>query len=403
MVATNVDVSDTVNMADQFISVYYPDVQETANWTITSVQNWVYAVSASDTVTTDARYPGAIKAAAAVAADTCDISSASSGGWGITILEALGLEATGAPQTTYHMLVAEVGRIRDRLQLGLGLSVSDTVTLTLVSAQRSAYALVDTAMIDGAAAPIAKYYAAQTEGARVGVFFARVVGDALADTVQVGGTAAGAGLFAQLLSDTVGTSETVAGPLLLKVVTAEAMDVTASDAVQMFYEDHLSDEVAVTALYLSPGGSVTTWALNTKNAAVTEYTNYAFNSFAQVGGRYLGASQDGLYKLTGETDAGTDIIGTLKTGLAQLGGSRFTSFKAAYLGVRGGGEFVLKLETGDGHAYHYRVVANDMATTKIRLGKGLRARYFSFELISTGQDFDLDTLEFVPIVASRRV
>ena len=44
-----------------------------------------------------------------------------------------------------------------------------------------------------------------------------------------------------------------------------------------------------------------------------------------------------------------------------------------------------------------------MKTTKVNLGKGLRARYFAFELVSTGQDFDLDTLEFIPLVAQRRV
>jgi hypothetical protein len=37
------------------------------------------------------------------------------------------------------------------------------------------------------------------------------------------------------------------------------------------------------------------------------------------------------------------------------------------------------------------------------MGKGLRSRYFAFELVSTGQDFDLDTLEFIPLVADRRV
>jgi hypothetical protein len=74
-----------------------------------------------------------------------------------------------------------------------------------------------------------------------------------------------------------------------------------------------------------------------------------------------------------------------------------------YLGTRGGGDFVLKLITGDDKTFIYSVNARDMATTKITLGKGLRARYFAFELVSTGQDFDLDTIEFVPLVSDRRV
>jgi hypothetical protein len=44
-----------------------------------------------------------------------------------------------------------------------------------------------------------------------------------------------------------------------------------------------------------------------------------------------------------------------------------------------------------------------MRSTKFHMGKGQRSRYFAFELISAGQDFDLDTLEFVPLVVQRRV
>ena len=61
------------------------------------------------------------------------------------------------------------------------------------------------------------------------------------------------------------------------------------------------------------------------------------------------------------------------------------------------------METGDGKTYTYAVVGKDMQTTKVHMGKGLRARYFAFELISTGQDFDLDDIEFMPLVAQRRV
>jgi hypothetical protein len=96
-------------------------------------------------------------------------------------------------------------------------------------------------------------------------------------------------------------------------------------------------------------------------------------------------------------------VAQIKSGFAQWAGTKLTGFKGAYLGVRGGGDYVLKLETGDGNTYIYAVSAKDMATTKITLGKGLRARYFAFELISTGQDFDLDTIEFVPLIAERRV
>jgi hypothetical protein len=39
----------------------------------------------------------------------------------------------------------------------------------------------------------------------------------------------------------------------------------------------------------------------------------------------------------------------------------------------------------------------------VQVGKGLRARYFALELVTTGQDFDLDTIEVVPLLNARRV
>ena len=77
---------------------------------------------------------------------------------------------------------------------------------------------------------------------------------------------------------------------------------------------------------------------------------------------------------------------------------------AAYLGMRGEGEAILRLLTGDGRRYDYLVKTQNMRTTKVNMGKGLRARYFAFELeIIDGHDFDLDAIEFVPIVTQRRV
>jgi hypothetical protein len=71
--------------------------------------------------------------------------------------------------------------------------------------------------------------------------------------------------------------------------------------------------------------------------------------------------------------------------------------------VAGAGDYVLRVLTRDGKTYNYRVTAADGRSVKINMGKGLRSRYFAFELVSTGQDFDLDTLEFIPLVADRRV
>ena len=131
-----------------------------------------------------------------------------------------------------------------------------------------------------------------------------------------------------------------------------------------------------------------------------------FNSITKMGNQYLGANSEGLWLLDGELDAAANIPTRVKSGWMQPSGSKFTSFKAAYLGLRvrdDARDFFLKLHSGDGREYVYAVKPNNMQTTKINMGKGLRSRYFSFELVTTGADYDLDSLEFVPLSSYRRV
>ena len=130
------------------------------------------------------------------------------------------------------------------------------------------------------------------------------------------------------------------------------------------------------------------------------------NSFAQMGHHFLGASSTGLYQLDGPLDVGSAIVATVKSGSAQFSGSRYTAFDAVYLGCRvsdGANDWLLKLHTGDGQCYVYQFQPLNRRTTKIFVGKGLRARYFSWELVTAGENFDLDSIEFVPISSKRRV
>lgn len=167
----------------------------------------------------------------------------------------------------------------------------------------------------------------------------------------------------------------------------------------------IRETIAVDIRTTQPDGTVTTWAINTRTGAVTEYTGYAFESFVELpDGTYLGAGRDGkLYAMYGNTDDGKAIMADIIGGMLDMGGSRFTGLKAVYLGARAGGRFYLRLTTHNDVVRTYEVTAKPMQTARIDIGKGLRSRYVQWELISTGQDFDLASIEFVPLVMTRRV
>ena len=230
-------------------------------------------------------------------------------------------------------------------------------------------------------------------------FFSGVIDE----TLEIAGSLAASQRMPTTVAEGLGLAELMGHSVVLKVALADDMELTHEQVLLSIFSPTVLEGVEIGAAYIQPNGSVTTWAVNTRTNATTEYQNYDFRSFARMGRRYIAASSTGLYELDGDDDAGTDIIARLRTGLAQFAGSRFSSLKAVYLGLRGDGEFLLKIVEADGTERGYKVLVDSSRTAKVQTGKGLRSRYFAFELVTTGQDFDLDAIEMVPILNQRRV
>jgi hypothetical protein len=307
-------------------------------------------------------------------------------------------------QLTWHVGVFETPKLHATAVAIAGQFLVDGVGLHAAVAQARAVTILQELGLHPALSEQMTYSLALVDYVKTRTLAQFFFGGALADGIGAHGALSAMYLAQPSLSEDVGLHASVVIPnLTIMVSAAEDIQLEDIDALKLIYSPELCDRVTLHACYISPSGGITTWAINTRTAGVTEYTNYAFNSFAQFGLTYIGANETGIYELIGANDSGTNIIAALQGGLMQLGGSKFTSFKAAYVGARGPGQFILKLETGYGETYCYNVNTDDMRTTKIHLGKGLRARYFAYTLTSTGQDFDLDSIEFVPLVAQRRV
>lgn len=317
--------------------------------------------------------------------------------------DGLSLEVNVVGGGVWRRSTSDEVRLADDSVAAAAALLTDTIgSADTLQAARTA-TLLDSLGILPALSPNMFYRLSHSEQVALSDALVRFASATVSETVGMASTALPKLQAAGLASDTIGVAETLQRQLVLRLTASDEIGIDPTQALNLVYGLEVSEEFEIGAAYIAPGDNFTTWAVNPKIGAVTEYTNWQFNSFAEMGNKYLGASADGLYELNGDSDDGQDIIAQLKSGYLQLGGSRYTSFKAAYLGVHGGGDWYLKLETGDGKSYTYMVTANDMETTKINLGKGLRARYFSYELTSVGQDFDIDSVEFVPIVARRRV
>lgn len=364
-----------------------------------------YVKSAAETVT----FPFATNTLTAGLGLTCTSSAAlSSSGtyvWsaGAVISEALSVNGSlGANQVLVQVLTQSLG-LTGLLTAGRPVAVSDSVAFTGSLTALLGALLADRLNIVETNAPAFTYKQTLLEFVRIYGDAARFLSGAILESVGIAPTYVATARIRPTLAETAAISSTISPKLLAIVTESDSIDVADADTLKMIFKPVVNDVFSFRLAFVEPNGGFTAWAVNTRTGATTEYQNFNFNSFAQNGRHYIGASSSGLYALDGDDDDGAPTIATLRSGYAQFGGSRYSAFKAAYLGIRGEDDIYLKLEAGTGETYTYQIKLQNQETTKIRIGKGLRARYFAWELVTTGQDFDLDSLEFVPLVAQRRV
>src|SRR5690606_22124704 len=142
----------------------------------------------------------------------------------------------------------------------------------------------------------------------------------------------------------------------------------------------------------------------------SRYTQYPFNSFAKIGGRYMGCAPDGLYWLEGDDDDGTPIPAKIRLGMDNLGSRRIKHMPECYIGYTSDGVLLLKAvfsnEEGGLNMAIYRLKPRAAATLRehrFELGRGLKAVDWDFDIENVdGADFDLRSVEFHVLNTARR-
>ncbi len=326
--------------------------------------------------------------------------------WGRILTQALRVSAALVGRGVYKKSLAQLFRLSDVDGFSHTIPVILNQIINLFSAQGSTtrLKLLQKFLVATASSPVFNYHLALVGRVVVASLIDKLFSAVLTQLFAVHDASPthqfiSNNSLAQLLT----VSQTFTSKFILQIVGN--IQLSPSQLVKMIYRgDALLDGVAITALYISPSGTTTTWAINTRTNAVTEYLNYNFRSFAMMGNRYVAAGSDGLYELDGDTDNGELIISEMMSGYLQLNEKKLFGIKGAYVAIRGGGRFYLKLVSGDGREYVYELKAQpNLMTTKVRVGKGIKTTYMAFDLVTEGQDFDLDSLEFIPMTSGRRV
>lgn len=323
--------------------------------------------------------------------------------YGMVVAERLRFRETYSPQSIANVTAADVIRLAEAMAMGREATLADGVGIALAQELQATLILMEKLGIADRMQSNAIFQLTLRQSFRLTDSLLRWFGVDIEDGLSLDDD-----MFSRVLAfagveEAIGIEPSVAPQLIVRATASDGIAIDPEQIVRMLFQPTVVEGIEIEAGYIGPDGSFTTWTMNTRTGAVTEYADFTFNSFGRIGNRYIAASADGLYELVGDDDDGEEIIARIKSGFMQFGGTQLSRLKAAYIAARGEGEMLLKIVEGGGKTYVYRTSTRNMRSTKVHMGKGQKSRYFAFELVTAAQDFDLDTIEFVPIVVPRRV
>jgi len=147
------------------------------------------------------------------------------------------------------------------------------------------------------------------------------------------------------------------------------------------------------------------WVMNIETGAMVQYEQYGFNSYFDIAGHYYGVADDGVYLLEGDTDNGDLIEAFIELPMSVLGSMKQKSMSSAYAAVASDDVVILKVMVdGTEYTYEARSSSTVLKTHRIDIGRGLKGNEWKFTLMNKeGSDFELQSLEFMPVATGRRI
>lgn len=147
------------------------------------------------------------------------------------------------------------------------------------------------------------------------------------------------------------------------------------------------------------------WVVNLDTHATSQYDEYGFSSFFNDNGKSYGIAADGIYELTGDTDAGNPINALIDFGRSDYGSSQKKKIPCFYLGVGSTDKMLVKVDADEQeYTYEARSNSENIENHRVDVGKGLIGNYWNPVLMNQdGCDFDLETIAFEPTLLSRKI
>jgi len=207
-------------------------------------------------------------------------------------------------------------------------------------------------------------------------------------------------------TDQLALSDSGEGTARLVAIGKERVSISDAGTLNLRSLNTIQDALQFGAVLEIAGELYTGWVVNSETFGATTYEGFDFESLCEFGGKYYGAKADGIYLLEGDLDEAEFISARCKLGLLDFGTSALKNVREAYLGYRSSGALILKTVTGEKVERWYEFINTEgrFITERQKLGRGVKARYWQFELVNKdGADFELAEMELLPVLLTRRV
>lgn len=151
---------------------------------------------------------------------------------------------------------------------------------------------------------------------------------------------------------------------------------------------------------------VTSYCLNLlKKGLVSTFTNFDFNSFAEINGVMVGGKSSGMFKLTGDVDVSSTIDATIEFPLAKFGVDNVKQLRAVKLFGRSDGSLLITANDGKSGEWEVPItlVGDDSAESVLGYFPfTARGRYLQLKVENVaGCDFLLDKVDLSLYVLGR--
>ena len=147
-------------------------------------------------------------------------------------------------------------------------------------------------------------------------------------------------------------------------------------------------------------------SVNLSNLAISQYCDYDFNSFCRIGDSYFGASESGIFELTGDDDNGTNIDAFFELVLSDFGLSNMKRIRSIYVGGEANGGLTLTLKDDENNLRLYTLnltSGNVQSSGKVAVDRAGIGRYWQTRIDNIGGAyFAIDDIEVLAIILGRK-